>query len=257
MEYFVICSVTIAACMFTLFSGFGLGTILMPVLAIFFPVELAITLTAIVHFFNNLVKFSLFTRHADWKIVMRFGLPAIAAAFLGAKLLTVLGHDRPILEYHLGSRVCAVTPLKLVMAGVIFSFSVLELLPWFQRLNFQKKYLGVGGALSGFFGGLSGHQGAFRSMFLIKCGLTKETFIATGIIIACLVDAIRLGVYTQHFASSGIQENLSLLFLVSACALTGTLIGNRFVKKVTIPFIQKLVSVLLIMIALALGFGLI
>jgi acyl-CoA reductase-like NAD-dependent aldehyde dehydrogenase len=42
-------------------------------------------------------------------------------------------------------------------------------------------YLPVGGLLSGFFGGLSGHQGALRSVFLLRAGLTKESFIATGV----------------------------------------------------------------------------
>ncbi|MFW6290263.1 MAG: hypothetical protein ACOC0R_04780 [Mariniphaga sp.] len=38
----------------TFFSGFGLGTILMPVFALFFPVDIAIALTGVVHFTNNL-----------------------------------------------------------------------------------------------------------------------------------------------------------------------------------------------------------
>ncbi len=38
--------------------------------------------------------------------------------------------------------------------------------------------------MTGFFGGLSGMQGAMRSAFLAKSGLGKEAFIATGAVIA-------------------------------------------------------------------------
>jgi uncharacterized protein len=257
MEYLIICAVTVVACLGTLFSGFGLGTILMPVLAVFFPLELAVAMTAIVHLFNNTLKLVLFARNADGGVVLRFGLPAVAAAFIGAQLLVTLGNSDPIWQYTLGSRICAVTSLELLMAVLIFAFAVLDLWPWFQNLNFQRKYLPAGGLLSGFFGGLSGHQGAFRSMFLIRAGLSKEGFIATGVVIACLVDVMRLGVYSGHFSGKGIAENMSLLFLVCLCALAGTLLGNRFIKKVTMPFIQKLVSVLLIVIALGMGSGII
>ncbi len=257
MEYLIICSVTVAACIFTLFSGFGLGTILMPVLAIFFPLDLAVAMTAIVHLFNNLVKLTLFVRNADWKVVLKFGLPAAAAAFFGAQLLVGLDKAEPLWQYTLGSKVCAVTPLELLMAVLIFGFAVLDLLPWFQRLTFPQKYLSAGGLLSGFFGGLSGHQGAFRAMFLIKSGLSKEAFIATGVVIACLVDLTRLSVYAQHFSREGIEQNSVLLVTVCLCALAGTLLANRFIRKVTMPFIQKLVSGLLMLIALVMGFGVI
>lgn len=45
---------------------------------------------------------------------------------------------------------------------------------------FPPHWLPLGGLLSGFFGGLSGNQGALRSAFLLKAGLSKEAFIATG-----------------------------------------------------------------------------
>ena len=70
-----------------------------------------------------------------------------------------------------------------------FLFALLELVPSLEaRIKFDKKYLPLGGALSGFFGGISGHQGALRSAVLLKCGLEKEAFIATGVVCAVVVD---------------------------------------------------------------------
>ena len=81
-------------------------------------------------------------------------------------------------------------PVKLVVGAVIIAFVALELSPTFAALSFDRRFLPFGGCISGFFGGLSGHQGAFRSMFLIKAGIGKEQFIAAGgedlVLVPCL-----------------------------------------------------------------------
>lgn len=56
MSYLIICSVAFVASGLTFFSGFGLGTLLLPAFALFFTVEKAIALTAVVHFLNGLFK---------------------------------------------------------------------------------------------------------------------------------------------------------------------------------------------------------
>jgi hypothetical protein len=79
----------------------------------------------------------------------------------------------------------------------------LELSSALATLAIPAKYLLLGGRLSGFFGGLSGNQGAFRSAFLIKAGLAKEAFVATGVVSAVIVDTVRLSVYgLSYFATS-------------------------------------------------------
>ncbi len=45
MEYLLICPAAVIASGLTLFSGFGLGTLLMPVFAVFFPVDIAIAVS--------------------------------------------------------------------------------------------------------------------------------------------------------------------------------------------------------------------
>ncbi len=71
----------------TMYSGFGLGTLMLPVFALFFPVEVAVVATAMVHGANNVFKVSLLGRHADREVVVKFGLPAIVAAVFGALAL--------------------------------------------------------------------------------------------------------------------------------------------------------------------------
>jgi uncharacterized protein len=255
MDYLVCCLVALIGSGLTLFSGFGLGTLLTPVFALFFPIELAITLTAIVHFLNNVFKLILMGKHADKTVLIRFGIPSILAAFAGAYLLSQMSNLAPITEYYMGSHLCSVTPVKLVIACLLLFFVCLEVIPKLAALEFNKKWLPLGGVLSGFFGGLSGNQGALRSAFLSKAGLNKETFIGTGVVLACFIDITRLGVYSKNILNYSQQLNYSLVIAATLSAFIGAFIGSKLLKKVTVKAIQYIVTVMLFMFAIYIGSG--
>ncbi|MEW6386875.1 MAG: sulfite exporter TauE/SafE family protein [Thermodesulfobacteriota bacterium] len=255
LPYFIISLAALTTAGLTLFSGFGLGTLFLPVFALFFPLELAVALTALVHLANNLFKLGLLGKYADKATVLRFGLPAILAALLGAWTLLWLSDLSPWLSYQLWGRQLQVTPVKLVVALLMIAFALMDLIPALAQFSLKPKYLPLGGLLSGFFGGLSGHQGALRSVFLLKCGLSKEAFIGTGVVIACLVDLSRLSVYFGHFSIRGFQENAGLLIIAIASAFTGSYLGSRLLTRITIQAIQYLVAALLLIIALGLASG--
>lgn len=241
----------------TLFSGFGLGTLLMPVAAIFFPIEIAVAITAVVHLANNLFKITLVAAAAHVQTVLRFGLPALLAAFVGAWLLGTLAHLPALAEYTLWGHAVQIEPIKLIIGLLILLFVGLELRPTFNQMSFDRKYLPFGGLLSGFFGGLSGHQGAFRSLFLIKAGLNKEQFIATGVVLAVMVDVARLTVYgVETLAAPQITIDWFLVGVAVAFAFAGSFFGVRLVKKVTYRTVQIIVSVLLALVGLGLASGL-
>ena len=262
MEYIVICAVALVVSGLTLFSGFGLGTLLMPAFAIFFPVSFAVAATAVVHLANNLFKVILVGRHADMRTVLRFTVPAAIFAALGALLLGYLSDMAPLFKYSLGGRVSEITMVKIVMAILIAFFSLWDLAPRFEKLVFDAKYVPFGGALSGFFGGLSGLQGALRSAFLIRCGLSKEAFIATGVVSTVLVDMSRLLVYGTTFVSGdsavlATQEGVGLIVAGIVAAFAGSFVGARFMKKITMKGVQIIVGIMLLLLAIALGMGLI
>lgn len=235
----IICLTALAASMLTFFSGFGLGTILLPVMAIFFPIEVAVALTGVVHFLNNLFKLLLVGRHAAWRVVLRFGIPAMVAAFFGARLLFGMSY------------------VKQVVAVLMILFALMEILPQFKKVQFGLKWMPFGGLLSGFFGGLSGHQGALRSMFLIRAGLSKEAFIATGVVIACAIDVTRLSVYASQFAAHSLYREWPLLVAATASAFVGAFIGNKLLKKITIDALQASVAVMVAVLAVLLMLGII
>lgn len=257
IEYVTVCGVAVLASGLTLFSGFGLGTILMPAFALFFPLPLAIASTAVVHLSNNLFKLLLLGRHADKDAVIRFGIPALATAFFGAWVLLWFSDLDPVRRYTLGGTEFQVTPAKLTIALLMMVFALFELVPSLERISFNRKALPLGGALSGFFGGLSGHQGALRSAFLIKCGLTKESFVATGIVIACMVDMSRLLGYGTHLFAAVREGNPTLVIAAVLSAFLGAFLGNRLLRRVTIRFVQTLVAAMLFLIAAGLAAGLI
>jgi uncharacterized membrane protein YfcA len=253
MDYLLVCVVALASSCLTFFSGFGLGTLLLPAFAVFFPVPVAIALTAIVHLANNLFKLILTGRSADRPTILRFGLTAVPAAFIGAWWLDHLDSLAPLFNYSLAGSTHAVTPVNLCIALLLAAFAVLEVLPSFRDLALPPKFLPVGGALSGFFGGLSGQQGALRSAFLIRAGLSKQAFIGTGVALACLVDLTRIPLYAKHFATAG--SNLPLLVAAVLSAWIGAFFGARLFPKATYRTVQVLVSALLIGIAVLLGAG--
>jgi uncharacterized membrane protein YfcA len=252
----LICATALLASGLTLISGFGLGTLLLPAFALFFPVPQAVAMTALVHFTNNLFKLALLGKHAHLGILLRFGLPAIPAAFLGAMLLRGLESQEPWLRYALAGSLHVVTPVKLCIALLMAAFALLELWPRFAKLSLPAAYMPLGGLLSGFFGGLSGHQGALRSIFLLRAGLGKEGFVATGVVLACLVDLTRLPVYAGYFRS-GLRENAVLLAAAVLNAWIGAFFGSRLFRKTTLRGVQLTVAILLFLLSGLLGSGII
>jgi uncharacterized protein len=255
MEYFVICLVAFLGSLLTLFSGFGLGTLLVPVFALFFPIEIAISLTAIVHLLNNLFKFSLLGKNASKGIVFRFGIPSIIAAFAGAYMLIFLSSYAPLFHYSIGSKTFYIMPVELTVAALLIFFALFEVIPALTKLEFNKEYMILGGLLSGFFGGLSGNQGALRTAFLARIGLSKESFIATGVAIACLIDVSRLIVYSGGIFKVQDELDFGIVAAATFSAFAGAYTGTRLLKKVTIKALQYFIAIMLVLYAILLGLG--
>lgn len=255
MEIIIISLIAFFVAILTFFSGFGLGTILTPVFMVFFPVDLAIALTGVVHFFNNIFKLFLVGRNADKQVLIRFGIPAVIAAFAGSWVLLNISDLEPLFSYEMFGRNFLVEPVKFIISILLIIFALMDLIPYFQNLQFGKEKLSLGGALSGFFGGLSGNQGALRSAFLIKAGLSKEAFIGTAVVVSTFVDFTRLSVYATRFVSTDLVDNIHLVLISTLSAIAGAFLGNKLLKKVTLKFLQMTIAIMLILISIALGAG--
>ena len=260
MDFVVIGLVAFLASGLTLYSGFGLGTVLLPAFALFFPAPVAVAATGVVHLLNGLFKGGLLWRRADWGVALRFGLPAVPAAIAGAWLLGRLGAGDTLFSWSLAGHSFGPTPAALVVGLVMITLGLLELQPWFQRLAAPPSAATVGGLATGFLGGLTGQQGALRSMFLLRFGLDPARFIATGVMIAVLIDLSRLPVYALTVGSAAGTLDTRQGLLVGwavLCAFAGAWGAVRWLKKVTIGLVRGVVAAAMLAIGAALVAGLI
>lgn len=258
MEYLIICSVTLLISIITLLSGFGLGTVLVPVFAIFFPLPLAIASTAIIHLLNNVFQAGLVGKFANRSIVLKFGIPAAMATLIGAFLLSYFSNLVPIFSYQFYQLKFNITIIGLIVGIMVIVSSLFELVPKLANLSVQSKYVSLGGVLSGFFGGLSGNQGTLRSAFLIKSGLNKEQFIGTSVICSVIVDVVRIFVYgfamyNRQFGN--MNDMAALLIAASLTAFLGSYIGSKVMHKITFKTVQTLVGLMLLVLGFAITFG--
>ncbi|MAU55237.1 MAG: hypothetical protein CMC29_05425 [Flavobacteriaceae bacterium] len=257
MEVAIISLVAFLAAILTFFSGFGLGTILTPIMMIYFPVEIAVAFTGIVHFSNNIFKLFIVGNKANKEVLVKFGLPAIFAAFIGSYFLFNMNTEYIIYSYNLLGQIKSISLVKFIVSLLLIVFASFDLIPFFKKLEFGKKSLPIGGLLSGFFGGLSGNQGALRSSFLIKLSLDKETFIATTVVISTMVDFTRLGVYSSNLLQINLEDYLALGVSSILAATLGAFIGNKLLKKITLDYIRILVATLVLLLAFGLLLGVI
>ncbi|WP_324712197.1 sulfite exporter TauE/SafE family protein [Flavobacterium columnare] len=206
---------------------------------------------------NDLNKLFLLGKNADKDVILKFGIPAIIFAFIGAYFLTLLTNQNSLFEYKLENKTFQITLLKILIGFLLIFFALFDIIPKLKRLEFNNKYLSLGGIVSGFFGGVSGHQGALRSAFLIRAGLTKESFIATGVVIACLIDISRISIYIPRIINNDLNLDFRLVVIATLSAFIGVFWGNKIVKKTTLTVVQQVVAFLLFFYGMALIIGLI
>ena len=174
MEYVIVAITVIFGAGLTFFSGFGLGTLMLPVFSLFFDIPIAIGATAIVHLSNNIFKFAMVSKYIHFPTLWKFGIPATLLAAAGGGLLSYFDYIPIIGTYEINERVFTISYVKIIIGSLMIFFAWFDLDPRFDNLKIKEEHLPIGGMLSGFFGGISGHQGAFRATFLSKANITKE-----------------------------------------------------------------------------------
>lgn len=257
MDFLVIGLTAFVASGLTFFSGFGLGTVLLAAFALYFSAPAALAATGAVHLLNNLFKGVLVFRSAEWRVVARFAVGAIPAAAMGAAALGALA-DAPAFRWRAFGHEFAPSAAGVVIGAAMIGFSAFEAMPWFQRLALPPRLLALGGALSGFMGGMTGQQGALRSMVLLKLGLDPKAFIATGVMVAILVDVTRLPAYAASFGAGTLDlagREGALIGFGTACAFAGAWLGARYLKRATIAVVRAVVATFMLLIGIGMILG--
>jgi uncharacterized membrane protein YfcA len=213
-------------------SGFGIGSLLTPVLAIRYGTKLAVGIVSIPHLIATVVRFLQLRQSIDKRIFVHFGVLSAIGGLLGA-LANAHTHN----------------PALSIVFGCLLSFAGLSgLSGYVDRMRFGHRTAWVAGALSGFFGGLIGNQGGIRSAALLGFDIQKEALVATATAIALIVDGARMPVYLAIEANSILNAWMFLLVSVAG-VLIGTFWGVRLLRRIP----EKLYRKLLYALALALG----
>jgi len=255
LELIIILFTVLFGCLLTFFSGFGLGTILLPVFSLFFSLEIAIAATAIVHFFNSFFKVLLVFRYVNWNLLFKFGSTAIPFAFIGAWMLGEIDSSDFVIHYNFYFLINDVSLIQFCIGLLMLLFAFIELFWKKKELNLSGIWIYVGGSLSGFFGGLSGHQGALRAMFLSKTKISKEEFVATSSTIGLFIDFTRLLVYSTTISLIGAVSIQKTLILAICVAFIGSYFGSKLLRKTTMKTVQYIVTCLLLVMGILLMFG--
>tara|TARA_X000001036_G_scaffold46294_1_gene37050 strand:+ start:1153 stop:1902 length:750 start_codon:yes stop_codon:yes gene_type:complete len=205
---------TFFAAALTVPAGFGLATMITPVVFLWLEPHEAVAVVAIVHGSHNAWKLKVLRESVDYTAVRRFGWAMVAGALLGAFLNTIVDAE----------------PLLLLVGIALVVLPLLSVTERWTDLRLPEAEDRIGGFGSGFFGGLTGHQGALRAMFLQKRLPDKAEYAATAAVLALVVDVTRIPVYVALGGWQILDAGLLIIGLVFA-AILGVQLGKRWLKK--------------------------
>jgi uncharacterized membrane protein YfcA len=196
-------------------AGFGIGSLMTPLLAIEFGTRTAVLLVAIPHAVATALRLWLLRADVDRRVLLTFGAASAIGGVIGALFLSVFA-----------SRTMG------IVLGVLLVFSGLGGLTGFTaRLRIPAGPWSVAaGMASGAFGGLVGNQGGIRAAALLHFGLSPAATVATATGIALAVDAARLPIYLVT-AGDVIADHLPYVVVGAIGVVIGTLLATPILRR--------------------------
>lgn len=210
-------------------AGFGIGSLLTPMLALHFPLRLSVAIVSIPHFAGTVVRFVRLRRHVDRRVFLHFGILSAAGGLAGA-LLSSRANNPPL---------AIVFGCLLLLAGLTGLFGITE------RFRFGRRTAWIAGALSGFFGGLVGNQGGIRSAGLLGFDIRRDALVATATAVALIVDGARMPVYLATQLRP-ILDAWPLIAVATAAVLAGTLLGVPLLRRIPEALFRRILSLLIV-----------
>jgi uncharacterized membrane protein YfcA len=196
-------------------TGFGIGSILTPLLSLQAETRIAVAAVSIPHVIATFTRFWILRHSIDKLVLIHFGLLSAAGGIAGALLHSVVSN--PVLTY--------VFALLLIFAGFT------GMTGHARKMHFGPKVAWLAGAVSGMLGGLVGNQGGIRSAALFGFHLDRKSFVATATAVGVIVDAVRMPVYFATEAS-GILSIGRVIIVTSIGTLAGTFFGLAVLKGI-------------------------
>jgi uncharacterized membrane protein YfcA len=221
--------VALAAGCVAAISGFGIGSLLTPLLVLSLPTRLAVVLVSVPHFIATTLRFLMMKQHVDRRALLSFGIMSAAGGLTGA----LLHH---VFETQL---------LTLIFSVLLLFAGFMGLSGLGQKMRFQGPFAWIAGALSGFLGGLVGNQGGIRSAAMLGFRVSKESFVATATAIGVIVDLVRMPVYLW-FDGATILSHGRFTLVMCVGVVIGTLIGSKVLRIIPEALFRRTVSALIL-----------
>ena len=211
--------------------GFGIGSLLTPLVAVRAGTQLAVAAVSIPHVFATALRFWKLRTHVDRGVLVRFGVTSAAGGLTGA-----------LLHSHATNRALAI-----VFGALLLFVAVSELTGLAARMRCGGAAAWIAGGISGLFGGLVGNQGGIRSAALLGFDLNKRAFVATGTAIGLVVDCARMPVYFATQAAA-IARIWPLVLIATLGTLVGTVAGVRVLRGIPERAFRRVVALILLVL---------
>lgn len=235
LQGLLLCILTLIASGVGTTTGFGLSTIMIPVLILFVPLPVTLLFVGMIHLCGDIWKILLFKKGLDWKLILCFGLSGIAASYLGASL----------------SFYTASLPLKSLLGAFLILYVIFLFIKRQWALPKTSVTAVSGGFLSGLFAGFFGVGGAIRGAFLTAFNLPKEVYIFTSGLIAFFIDVTRIWRYI--WGGTRLEKNL-LLALIACIPISflGAYAAKKFLDRLPQKYFRILVGIFLAIVGVKL-----
>ena len=209
-------------------SGFGIGSLLTPLLATTMSMKAAVAAVSLPHLVATAVRLWNLRKHIDRRVLIHFGICSAAGGLAGALL-----QER------------ANSPILTVVFGALLLFAGLSgLAGWLDHMRFRRGTAWVAGMLSGFFGGLVGNQGGIRSVALMSFQMSKESLVATATATGIIIDFARMPVYVATQSQALLSAKAYIALALAGC-LVGTFWGVRLLQRIPPGRYKQLLSLLI------------
>jgi uncharacterized protein len=209
-------------------AGFGIGSVMTPLLATTLGVPLAVAAVSIPHAIATAVRAWRLRRAISWPVVRSFGVLSAAGGLVGA-----------LLYARVGTRV-----LEITLGVLLLATSIAALSDWTRRWKPRGIVAQVLGFLSGLFGGMAGNQGGLRAAALLTFSLTPAAFVATSTAVGLAIDAARMPIYVWR-AGSSLLTVLTPIGVATVGVLIGTLFGERLLFGLSPERFRRVIGILI------------
>jgi uncharacterized membrane protein YfcA len=226
---FAVLIVGVAAGAVAALAGFGVGSLLTPLLASRFDAKVAVALVSLPHAIATLVRLWRLRRDIAWPVLKSFGVASAAGGLIGAFVFTQVAGEA----------------LARLLGVLLIAVGVAELAGVTQRIRLRGGWRWLAGAMSGMFGGMVGNQGGLRTAGLLAFDLAPRAFVATAAAIALAVDAVRVPVYLWDEGRAMLESGRLVAFATTG-VVVGTFAGTHVLTRLPAQVFRRAIGVVLI-----------